>query len=116
MNWRTSHVLSVLLLVTAMSGQAWETDTFVVTDLTGHLTTERQETLTRQAQALLDQVLRFYQEPARGGQMGKIHLEFDRPREGIYATVFLMEAQDKGKARVVRVFGAEQEPQQVAHK
>lgn len=47
MNWRTSHVLSVLLLVTAMSGQAWETDTFVVTDLTGHLTTERQETLTR---------------------------------------------------------------------
>lgn len=116
MNWRTSHVLSVLLLVTAMSGQAWETDTFVVTDLTGHLTTERQETLTRQAQAQLDQVLRFYQEPARGGQTGKIHLEFDRPREGIYATVFLMEAQDKGKARVVRVFGAEQEPQQVAHK
>lgn len=116
MNWRTSLLLSVLLLVTSLSGRAWETDTFIVTDLTGQLTSDRQQTLTRKAQAQLDQVLRFYQERSRVEQMGKIHLEFDRPRKGIYATVFLMEAQGKGKARVVRVFGAEQEPQQVAHK
>ena len=116
MNWRTSILLSILLLVPAVSIHAWETDTFVVTDLTGHLSSDRQQSLTRQAQTQLDQVLRYYDERSRVDQLGKIHLEFDQPRKGIYATVFLMEPQGKGKSRVVRVFGAEQEPQQVAHK
>jgi len=125
MNWRTSILtqgifLSAVLLVTAGTGLALETDTFVVTDLSGHLSPERQQTLTRQAQAQLDQVLRFYQEPSRVEQLGKIHLKFDQPRKGVYATVFLMEDQGKGKGkgkdRVVWVFGADREPQQLAHK
>ncbi len=116
MNWRTSLFLSTLLLVTAVSGHAWETDTFIVTDLTGHLSQERQRTLTRQAQTQLDQVLRFYDERSGVEQSGKIHLEFDQPRKGIYATVFLMEPRGRGRARVVRVFGVEKEPQQLAHK
>ena len=118
MKWYPA-VLSALLLGLLLPGlqlQALETDTFHVTDLTGHLPPERQQVLTRQAQDQLDRILRFYGEPPGTGQMGKIHLEFDQPRNGIYATVFLMQRQGNRKVRVVRVFGAEKPPQQLAHK
>ncbi len=113
-----STILSLLVLAVLpfCNLEALETDTFIVTDLTKHLSQQRQQVLTRQAQTQLDQVLRFYAEPSKTEQMGKIHLEFDQPRGGVYATVFLMEGQGKRKARVVRLFGAEEEPQQVAHK
>ena len=111
-------VLTALLLgfLPGLQLHALETDTFQVTDLTGHLPPERQQVLTRQAQDQLDRILRFYGEPPGTGQMGKIHLEFDQPRSGIYATVFLMQRQGNRKVRVVRVFGAEKPPQQLAHK
>lgn len=112
------YLLSVLLLlfIPLLNLQAGETDVFVIKDLTGKLSPDRQVTLTRQAQAKLDQVQRFYGEGNRVDQMGKIRLEFDRPRGDIYATVFLMEGQGKRRTRVVRVFGVDREPQQVAHK
>lgn len=117
MQWR-NILLSALVLVLFpfCALEALKTDTFIVTDLTQHLSQQRQQALIRQAQTQLDQVLRFYAEKSGTDQQDKIHLEFDQPRGGVYATVFLMEGQGKSKARVVRIFGAEDEPQQVAHK
>lgn len=117
MHWRNTILSALLLaLLPFYCLEALETDTFIVTDLTGHLSQQRQQALIRQAQDQLGQILRFYGEKSRKDQMGKILLEFDKPRGGIYATVFLMEGQAKRKARIVRIFGAEHEPQQVAHK
>ena len=81
-------VLTALLLgfLPGLQLHALETDTFQVTDLTGHLPPQRQQALTRQAQDQLERILRFYGEPPGTGQMGKIHLEFDQPRKGVYAT------------------------------
>ncbi len=117
MKWRKS-VLSILLLafLPVIQPQALETDTFIISDLTGHLSPERQQLLTRQAQTQLDQIRRFYGEPPQAGQMDKIHLEFDQPRNGVYATVFLIQGQGKQKVPVVRIFGVEKAPQQLAHK
>lgn len=104
MKWRQS-VLSTLLLgfLPLIQPQALETDTFIISDLTGHLSQERQQLLTRQAQTQLDQIRRFYGEPPQASQMEKIHLEFDQPRNGVYATVFLMHA--KRRAKLSRVLG-----------
>jgi hypothetical protein len=70
--------------------RAMETDVFVVRDLTGKLSVDRQAALTKDAREKLDRVLRFYDAGPKVENLGKIRLEFDEPRGGTYSTVFLM--------------------------
>lgn len=96
--------------------RALETDVFIVRDLTGKLSAERQAALTKDAREKLDRVLKFYGAGARVENLGKIRLEFDEPRGGTYSTVFITVKEDNRRVRVVRIFGVDREPQMVAHK
>jgi hypothetical protein len=96
--------------------RALETDVFVVRDLTGKLSADRQAALTKDAREKLDRVLRFYGVGAKVENLGKIRLEFDEPRGGTYSTVFITVKEDNRRVRVVRIFGVDREPQMVAHK
>jgi hypothetical protein len=93
-----------------------EADVFVVRDLTGKLSVDRQAALAKDAREKLDRVLRFYDAGPKVENLGKIRLEFDEPRGGTYSTVFLMVKEGNRKVRVVRIFGVDKEPQMVAHK
>jgi hypothetical protein len=105
-----------MLLFIPVSLPAMEADVFVVRDLTGTLSVDRQAALTKDAREKLDRVLRFYDAGPKVENLGKIRLEFDEPRGGTYSTVFLMVKEGNRKVRVVRIFGVDKEPQMVAHK
>lgn len=106
----------LLLLFIPATLSAMETDVFVVRDLTGKLSVDRQAALTKDAREKLDKVLAFYGVGAKVDNLGKIRLEFDEPRSGTYSTVFITVKEGNRKVRVVRIFGVDKEPQMVAHK
>lgn len=106
----------LLLLFVPVTLSAMETDVFVVRDLTGKLSVDRQAALAKDAREKLDRVLAFYGVGAKVENLGKIRLEFDEPRSGTYSTVFITVKEGNRKVRVVRIFGVDKEPQMVAHK
>jgi hypothetical protein len=108
-------VLFLLLFIPATL-PAMETDVFVVRDLTGKLSTDRQAALAKDAREKLDSVLGFYNVGPKVDNLGKIRLEFDDPRGGTYSTVFITVKEGNRNVRVVRIFGVDKEPQMVAHK
>lgn len=94
-----------------------ETTHLIVCDLTrGQLSSERFNELAYQSQQALDQVLKFWSVDARLQKLGKIWLEFDRPRRGTYGTQFQMGMRNGTRVRVVRVFGVKKGPQNMLHK
>jgi len=94
-----------------------ETTHLVVCDLTrGQLSSERLNELSNQAQQGLDQVLKFWSADARIEKLGKIWLEFERPRGGTYGTQFQMNMRNGARVRVVRVSGVKKGPQNMLHK
>jgi hypothetical protein len=96
--------------------RALETDDFTVKDLTGQLSADRVQKLTAGAETQLKQVLEFWDIDSGVNRLGKIRLEFEKPRAGVYGTVFIMVKEGNERVRVVRVFGVTAEPQMVAHK
>ena len=111
-------VLLVLfaVLVTPFTSGALETEDFTIRDLTGQLSDDRILKLTAGAEEQLKKILDFWAIDSGRNRLGKIRLEFEKPRAGTYGTVFLMGKEGNAKVRVVRVFGVTEEPQMVAHK
>jgi len=119
-NGRKTFVTALLILFvvleTPFTSGALETEDFIVRDLTGQLSDDRILKLTAGAEEKLKKVLDFWAVDSGVNRLGKIRLEFERPRAGTYGTVFLMVKEGNAKVRVVRVFGMTEEPQMVAHK
>jgi hypothetical protein len=109
-----------LLLVrsAAASENCVETTHLMVCDLTrGELSSERLNELANQVQQTLDQVLKFWSVNARFEKLGKIWIEFDRPRGGTEAAQFFWMSMKGGKrVRAVRVFGINNGSQNMIHK
>jgi hypothetical protein len=104
------------VLIFPFTSRALETEDFSVRDLTGQLSDDRILKLTAGAEAQLKKVLDFWAVDSGVNRLGKIRLEFEKPRAGTYGTVFVTVKEGNVKVRVVRVFGATEEPQMVAHK
>jgi hypothetical protein len=114
-------LVSVLLILFAVlaipfTSRALETEDFTVRDLTGQLSNDRIHKLTAGAEEELKKVLDFWAIDSGVNRLGKIRLEFEKPRAGTNGTVFLMVKEGNAKVRVVRVFGVTEEPQMVADK
>jgi hypothetical protein len=103
------------LVIPGWSG-ALETADFVVRDLTGQLSKEQIRRLTSGAEEKLGKILDFWGVDSGVERLGKIRLEFAKPRGSTYATVFLMMKDGDSKVRVVRIYGVTDEPEMVAHK
>jgi hypothetical protein len=93
-----------------------ETANLVAKDLTGKLSEAQVRKLTQAAEETLQKILGFWSVEPRLEAFGKIRLEFDQPRKGIYSSVFLLKSEGDRKIRIVRVYGVSGEPQMVAHK
>jgi len=104
------------VLVIPLMSLALETEDFAVRDLTGQLSDDRMLQLTTRVEEQLKKVLDFWAVDSGVNRLGKIRLEFEKPRAGTYGTVFLMVKEGNVKVRVVRVFGVMEQPQMVAHK
>jgi len=120
----TNRILSCALffafLLAASAAEAEkcvETTHLMACDLTqGQISSDRLNELANQVQQTLDQVLNFWSTDARFEKLGKIWLEFDRPRGGIEAAQFYMSMRSGTRVRTVRVFGVENGPQNMIHK
>lgn len=95
-----------------------ETPHLIVSDATGRLPDARLEQLAAQAQGLFERVLALWSVDSGVGPSGKIRVIFDAPRRrDYYASVVDVSYREGGRrVRAVRVFGAEREPQELAHK
>jgi hypothetical protein len=119
-NGRKALVLVLLILFAALAipftSRALETEDFTVRDLTGQLSEDRIRKLTAGAEEKLKKILDFWAVDSGVNRLGKIRLEYEKPRAGTYGTVFITVKEGNAKVRVVRVFGVTEEPQMVAHK
>jgi hypothetical protein len=96
-----------------------ETAHLIVSDSTDNLSDDRLRQLTDQAQETLNKVLQFWAADPRIREFGKIRITFAAPRKyDYYTSVFINYWDDKERRRVriVRVFGAERAPLEMAHK
>jgi hypothetical protein len=94
-----------------------ETRYLVASDATGKLSNERLRELADQAQAATERILAFWSADSAVARYGKIRVVFDEPRRrGYYVSVFYWDRENDRPVRVVRVFGAEKPPQEMAHK
>ncbi|MFB3884838.1 MAG: hypothetical protein ACE144_06395 [Thermodesulfobacteriota bacterium] len=95
----------------------FETPNLIVIDNTRNLSDERLRQLANHAQETLNKVLTFWSADSEIGQFGKIRVIFDTPRRRpYYVSVFYWDKENGRRVRVVRVFGSERLPQEMAHK
>ncbi len=120
---RIATMLSIFVagLLTSALSQAsnliLETPQLIVSDNTGNLSDARLRQLANHAQETLNKVLEFWSADSGISQLGKIRVVFDVPRRrDYYVSVFYWGKGDGRRIRIVRVFGSERAPQDMAHK
>jgi hypothetical protein len=97
-------------------GQIVESRHFIVQDMTGSLSASRVNAMANAAEGALKQILDFWSADPRINDFGKIRLELDKPRAGIYGSVFVWGKVEGRRTRIVKVFGIEESPQMMFHK
>jgi hypothetical protein len=98
-------------------GATVETERLIIRDITGNMPPEKFEKLVSRVDSTLTEVLKFWSAEPRTKELGKIIVEFDHPLQKKVAASFFFYRQENGqKVRVVRVFGGNEYPHQLAHK
>jgi hypothetical protein len=93
-----------------------ETPNLIVRDLTGNLSAEKLNAFAARAESTLAKVLEFWAVGPGLDQFGKILIEVEKALPKASSSVYLMR-KDKGmQVRVVKVYGSEDNPHQLAHK
>ncbi|MEW6669577.1 MAG: hypothetical protein AB1512_30575 [Thermodesulfobacteriota bacterium] len=93
-----------------------ETSNMIVTDLTGKMSPERLKAFAAKTESTLAQVLQFWATGPGLDQYGKIRIELEKALPKASSSVYFMK-KDKGRqVRIVRVYGSEDNPHQLAHK
>jgi hypothetical protein len=98
------------------SDKTLETSHLIVTDTTGNLSNEQLKQLADHVQETLNKILAFWSADSGIARFGKIRVVFDIPRRDVYSSVFYWDKKGDQRIRIVQVFGAEGEPQMMAHK
>jgi len=106
----------VLLCIPAI-GTTVETERLIVRDVTGNIPPERFEKIVSKTDSTLAEVLKFWSADPKIEELGKIIVEYDRPLQADVASSFFFRRKENNKmVRVVRVFGGNEYPHQLAHK
>ena len=75
------------------------------------------EKLCRKVDSTLTEVLKLWSAEPRIEELGKLIVELDRPLQGKVPASFVVHRKENGKeVRVVKVFGGNEHPHQLAHK
>ncbi len=102
--------------LSSASSKEIQTPSLIVTDGSGSYTDEQLGNLAKGAQETLEEILALWSADAGLERFGKIRVVFDAPRNENYSSVFFWEAKGDRRVRVVRVHGAKELPQMMAHK
>jgi hypothetical protein len=98
-------------------GATLETEHLIIRDITGKMPPEMFERLCRKVDSTLTEVLKLWSAEPRIEELGKIIVEFDHPLRGNVPASFVLYRKEGGKeVRVVKVFGGNEYPHQLAHK
>jgi hypothetical protein len=99
------------------TGATVETERLIFRDITGNMPQERFEKLVSRVDSTLTEVIEFWSAEPGIKEIGKIIVEFDRPLRGNVPASFVVYRKESGKeVRVVKVFGGNEYPHQLAHK
>jgi hypothetical protein len=93
-----------------------ETSNLIVRDLTGKMSPEKLNAFAAKAESTLAQVLEFWAAGPGLDQYGKIRMEVDKALPKASSSVYFMKKEEGKQVRVVRVYGSEDDPHQLAHK
>jgi hypothetical protein len=98
-------------------GATVETERLIFRDITENMLPERLKKLVSRVDSTLTEVLKFWAADPKIKEFGKIIVEFDHPLRGNVAASFVVYRKESGKeVRVVKVFGGNEYPHQLAHK
>jgi hypothetical protein len=98
-------------------GATLETEHLIFRDITGKMPPEMFERLCRKVDSTLTEVLKFWSAEPKIKELGKIIVEFDRPLRGSVPASFVIYRKESDKeVRVIKVFGGNEYPHQLAHK
>ena len=98
-------------------GATIETERLIIRDITGNIPPEKFEKLVSRVDSTLTEVLKFWSAEPKTKELGKIIVEFDHPLQKKVAASFFFYRKENGQdVRVVRVFGGNEYPHQLAHK
>ncbi len=104
------------LVVTPTTAATFETERLIIRDANGNTSSVAFEKLVNLVDSTFAEVLDFWAADPRIDELGKIIVEFDRPLPNANASIFFWGKEDGKRVRVVRVFGGNEKPYQLAHK
>lgn len=93
-----------------------ETSNLIVWDLTGKMSPEKLNAFAARAESTLAQVLKFWAAGPGLDQYGKIHIEVEKALPMASSSVYFMKKEKGKQVRVLKVYGSEDNPHQLAHK
>jgi hypothetical protein len=112
-----SLFLTVMASPAAMpASAAAETDALAIVDATQSLSPAELQAFAAKVEQTFRQVRQWWSADPRTDQFGWIVVEFTEPLARTHSSVFLWRQGQGRPQRVVRVFGAAEAPQQLAHK
>jgi hypothetical protein len=101
----------------SMKGMVVETESMIIRDITESIPRKKFERLVLGIDSTLSSVIRFWSADPRIKEAGKIIIEFDHPlQKNVAACYFFFRKENGRNFRVVRVYGGDDHPQQLAHK
>ncbi len=109
-------VLCFVLLGIPGAGATVETDRLIIRDITGKMSPETFERFGRKVDSTFTEVLKFWSAEPRIKELGKIVVEFDHPLPKANSSIFFWRKDNGRRVRVVRVFGGNEHPCELAHK
>ena len=97
-------------------GATVETERLIIRDITGNMPPEKFKKLASRVDSTLAEVLKFWSAEPRIKELGKIIVEFDHALPKASTSIFFWSKEKGQRVRVVRVFGGNEYPHQLAHK
>lgn len=99
------------------TGTTMETERLIIRDVTGKIPPKKFKNLVNGVDSTLTLILKFWSAEPRIKEAGKIIVEFDHPlQKNVSASYFFFRKENGINFRVVRVYGGDDSPQQLAHK
>jgi len=108
--------LFVACVTTPAKVATFETERLVIRDITGDLPPKRFEKFVDKVDSTLTKILQFWSIDPRVKQFGKIIVEFDHPLPKTNSSILYLRKERGQRVRVVRIFGGDEYPHQLAHK
>lgn len=94
-----------------------ETKYLIIRETTGDLPQERFDKLASKVDSTMTEVLKFWSADPKIEELGKIVVEYNRPlQKDVTSSFFFYRKENNKLIRVVRVFGGNEYPHQLAHK